>query len=150
MASLSLSLNRRARIERQRLLALLDLVSLYLSAGFDLSYAWAEARKAGFLPVGKDASLLGEIEVFAAQLSNPVHRVWFRALRDLYREGAPVQALLSAFADQVRKERMRDMESFARQLPTRANLLLLLFFLPAAFLLLFAPLLLQLSQAFSP
>lgn len=144
MAHLPLRLKRRRRRDLSELLVRLDLLSLYLGAGFDLSYAWGEATGSAPGPVA------GELDRLARTYPNPVHRVWFASLRDLYGQGAPVQPLVAAFADYLRKERARDMEVFARELPTRANLLLLLFFLPAAFLLLFAPLLLQLGQAFSP
>jgi len=141
---MSLLLKRRRRRQASDLLARLDLVALYLTAGFDLSYAWNEGW------ARDNASVTSELGRFAVEYPNPAHRVWFSALKDLYANGSPVQPLVAAFCDYLRKERAREMEAFARELPAKANLLLLIFFLPAAFLLLFPPLLLRLGQAFSP
>ena len=150
MASLPISLKRKRRLDLCRLLGLLDLLALYLAAGFDLSYAWNEAQATRILCEAQGKNLLAQLQSLSKNYTVASHRVWFGALAELYIQGSPLQPLVLSFGETLRKERARDMDRHARELPTRVSILLLLFFLPAAFLLLFVPLLLQLSSSFSP
>jgi hypothetical protein len=122
-----------------------EALCLHVQAGHDLPQAWAEA-----LPFsGKARGWLEEGGAFAWRgLSErwplPEHRLWFCLLEEVHGSGAPLLPLLTAFATAIRTERTRDLEAFCRGLPSRLGVALLLFFLPAAFLLLFAPLILAL------
>jgi hypothetical protein len=124
----------------------LEALCLHVQAGHDLAHAWGES-----LGVASEAQVwlkAGEGPWPWRGLSRnwPVesHRLWFALLEELDGAGAPLLPLLGAFATAIRKERARDLEAFCRALPGRLGIVLLLIYLPAAFLLLFGPLILSL------
>ncbi len=137
---------RDRRVLTGHLAFFLEALCLQVQAGHDLAYAWREAMG---LAGGAKATLTGTEDPFLWRgLSRswpvPEHRLWFALLEDLEGAGAPLTPLLSAFATAIRKDRERDLEAFCRALPSRLSVVLLLVYLPAAFLLLFGPLLLSL------
>ena len=142
---------RAKRRRRNGLIAVLDAVALYLSAGYDLAYAWPGAVEAcrADLPIPGEHGMTAVLTELARGYPEPEHRVWFTVLSDLYASGASLTAAVEAMADTLRKEQALDLETHCRILPTKANVVLLVFFLPPAFLLLFAPLILEILQAFS-
>ncbi len=158
MESLFLLLSRERRRQRQELGHFLDAVSLYLEAGFDLGYAWPEVHRvlAGQLsPQVRDTLAVargGAISPVLARLGETYpdrqHRLWFQVLRELYERGAGLRDGVEAAARALREEQERDLEAHCLRLPTRANVVLLLFFLPPTLLLLFAPLIGEIGRAF--
>ena len=122
---------------------------MQVQAGHDLSHAWGESLAFG----GGAVRWLkgpGEGPWHWRGLSRgwplPEHRLWFALLEELDGSGAPLLPLLAAFATALRRERSRELEGFCRALPGRLSVVLLLIYLPAAFLLLFGPLLLSLPS----
>lgn len=158
MESVSFLLKNRSRRERKELIQFTDALSLHLQAGFDLAYSWPKtleglahdlsaATRERLAP--KEAGMSELLGKLAQSYPAPRHRVWFAAICDLYSSGAALNQAVSAMADSLRKEQEIDLEAHCRILPTKINILLLLFFLPPAFLLLFAPLMLEILGAFA-
>ena len=142
---------RRERAFRRDLIAFFEALSLYLRAGYDLSFSWPEILDQTRGLAGEFVSCLrgkegaDGIGPLLSRLteSYPVesHRVWFAVLRELYEQGAPLTEAVQAIGASLREEQSRDWEAFARTLPTKANLILLVAFLPPTLILLFLPLL---------
>ena len=159
MERLEILLKRAARRRRQELAQFLESVSLFLDAGFDLSYAWPEAFRslgarldpwlAGLLEVPHGETPSATLRRLARNYPEPSHRIWFLVLQELYESGAPLREAMRASAQALRAEHARDLEAHCRTLPTRANVILLLFFLPPTLALLFLPLLSEMTRAFS-
>jgi hypothetical protein len=141
---------RAKRRRRNGLVAVLDAVGLYLTAGYDLGYAWPGAVEAArsSLPVPADRGMAAVLAELAAGYPDLEHRVWFAVLSDLYTSGASLGAAVEAMSATLRKEQALDLEAHCRLLPTKDNVVLLIFFLPPAFLLLFSPLILEILAAF--
>lgn len=134
-----------------------DALSLYLQAGYDLSYSWPETHKAlvaEMTPTLKEAlspskAEEGMVHVLTRLCENfPIvcHRMWFSILKELYVNGAGLNEAVAAIGATLRKEHERDLESHFRNLPTKINVLLLIFFLPPTMLLIFAPLLVEILR----
>jgi hypothetical protein len=150
---MSVLLNRRRA--RRDLTLFLDGLTLYVTAGFELGYAWSEVGAlvegeiepslVSWLRISEPSALPAQLIKLEAGYPDPAHRLWFGLLRELYDQGAGLTEPLSAFSAVLREEERRDLEAFGRALPTRINLLLMVFFLPPTFLLLFLPLLFALS-----
>lgn len=149
-------LNTRERRRWTRDLSLfLEAVALHLQAGYELHYAWTRAREAlgQRFPPGLREALAGEsarevLGRLASAYPVPAHRLWFSLLGSLHGEGAGLVGPVRAFADALRGDLGRELETHCRTLPTRVNLGLMVFFLPPALLLLCLPLLRELERAF--
>ena len=152
----SVLLNKRKKRQLRRdLLFFMDLLNLYLSVGYDLSYAWPETHRLctekslwmlRWLP--KDGSLNDWLRGLEKTFPIESHRFVFGTLQQLYARGAPLTPAVKAFAHFLRKEFERDLEKHLRDCPVRANLCLMLFFLPPTLALLFLPLLNYLKGLF--
>lgn len=131
---------------------------MFVLAGFDLSYSWEQASE--LVREGGDGEFL---EQWAMEGSGPLcsklselhrscplkdMRVWFSVLESLYGQGAPVREALLGMASHLRRSHLQDFESHCRDLPTKVNIWMVLFFLPPTFLLVLVPLLLQLGLEF--
>jgi hypothetical protein len=77
----------------------------------------------------------------------PEARVWFSLLGLLYLEGTPLAPAVEAFRLALKTYEEEDIQAFCEAFPQRSSLILLLFFLPAAFALMFYPLLAELLKA---
>jgi len=158
MATLSLLLKNRDRRLRRDLIHFFEALVLYLQVGYDLAYAWPETL--GLLsetvseellenlrPISDDGGMAAVLARISQKYVVPGHRLWFRMLSELYSSGAPLMDAVHAITFTLRHEQQREIESHQRLLPSRVNTALILFFLPATFLLLFTPLLLHLKGA---
>lgn len=143
---------KRRREVRRDLLVFLDALYLYLLGGYELEFAWRTALGELAPSFGRDFAALADLPPdsrLAPKLRQLSHRfpladcqTWFALLADLHERGATQSDFVSAFAGLVRAEERSDWERHARELPTKLNLCLLVFFLPAAFVVLFGPFLL--------
>ena len=141
---------RKRRRHRDQLIAFLESLCLFLWSGFDLSFAWAEAYKdvtelldpelAGWLLPRPQETTSDRLQRCSRDFPYPGERVWFRALYQLYSQGAPLSEAFHSMAAQVREEKQRDQEAFLKALPLKVNLLLLLWLVPPLFACLFWPL----------
>lgn len=152
---------KKARLWRHQLLQFLDALSLYLQAGYDLAYGWTETHRAleTELCSGLEKELrtggglagegiLALLSRLARSYPEPGHRLWFSVLKELYTSGAGLSDAVRAMANTLRQEHYRDLDAHCRNLPTKINVLVLLFFLPPALLLLFTPLILEILSSF--
>jgi hypothetical protein len=152
---------KKTRLWRHQLLQFLDALSLYLQAGYDLAYGWPEthrALEAELCPaLAKELRAAGGVDgegilalLSRLALSYPEagHRLWFSVLKELYASGAGLGDAVRAMANSLRQEHYRDLDAHCRNLPTKINVLVLLFFLPPALLLLFTPLILEILRSF--
>ncbi len=144
----------KARREQSELLHFVESLHLHLAAGYDLAFAWGEAARglAVFSPtlaseLGGDAPLSERLERLGKTFSQEGARVWFLLLLALYREGSPLLAAVRSLRDRLRTEQEEALVRHAEEYPMKASVVLLLFFLPATFLLLFYPLLAEWSAA---
>jgi hypothetical protein len=151
---------KQRRRWRRDLIAFFDAVTLFLVAGFDLSYSWPSALQ--FLANRLNPDLRGQLAVdpqrglgladhfqrLEQQYPDPSHRLWFGVLAKLYGGGAGMAEVISSLNRTLRIEQQRELETLSRALPLRANLVLLVFFLPPALILLFVPLVLQVLSDF--
>ncbi len=145
---------RRLRRFRADLTRFLDLLGVALRAGFDLAFAWDEALRAvpdgecrRFLDRVPDEGVTDSLLRVARGLPLSEGQVWFSILTHLYLSGGGLREAVEAFAETLRREEERELDRHCRELPRRANLVFLLFFFPAAALLLFLPLLLAYSNS---
>ncbi len=130
---------------RGQLAFFLETLCLHVKAGDDLAHAWDECLIfAAGLPLGENPPWCwrGLSSIWPIE----EHRLWFALLEELEGEGAPLAPFLEAFAAHVRRERAAEIDRFCRALPTKLSVALVLFYLPAAFLLLFGPLFLSLPR----
>ena len=149
---------KRKRRVRHGLLQFFETVGLYLHAGYDLGYAWPESLEAlkGAMPQGlreelskKSGESMHETLVRLARGFNVREfRVWFSVIQELYESGAGLSACASSIAGTLRSDHLREWEEHLQKLPSKVNILVLLFFLPPTFLLLFYPLLLDILTSF--
>ncbi|MFM8269730.1 MAG: hypothetical protein ACKN9V_06025 [Pseudomonadota bacterium] len=150
--SVLLKTKAKRRLAR-RLLLFFEMLGLYVSAGYDLSYAWIEAVDSSEIFAQPNAhesmnDILRELEN-KFQLSN--YRFTFSVLRQLYSRGASLGPALQSFSRTLRRDLEREIEGHLREAPIRANISLLLFFLPPALALVIIPLLEHLrALVFSP
>ncbi len=145
---------RTRRRCRRELIQFTDSLALYLGCGFDLAHSWNESIS-GMLSDGPTRHSLTlrdpgtpfseHLEHLASTFPMTSLRQWFGILRQSYVVGSPIIPLIRAFSESMRRDQLRDFEQHARTLPTRANVLLLIFFLPPALLIIFGPLLSQLK-----
>lgn len=154
---LKLPLQWKIRQWRQGLLHFFEAVTLYLEAGYDLAYAWPEALLAigdelppslrHALEPAKEEGLSATLTRLNLTFDIIEQRLWFGVLAELYSRGASLVDGVQCLAGQLRREQERALEEHLRDLPSRASILLILFFLPPTFLLLFSPLLHQLLRS---
>lgn len=139
------------------MLTFVHALALHLQAGFDLATSWRnslsllepvlsrdELHRLSFPP---DLGLSARLRKLASDWPNPNHRMWFALISDLSNSGASLVPAVNAFAQTLRQEAKLRQEAQARALPSRINILVLVFFLPPAMLLLFAPLLSELLSS---
>ena len=161
MASFSLLLKSNGQRELRRgLIYFLEGLSLHLQGGYEFSYSWAETIKMMShelpIPLRNELTLESSSEGGLNQLltrlamSYPTesHRIWFAVLQKLYLSGAGLVDGTLGLAQTLRSEEERDLKHHLKTLPTKINITLILFFLPATFLLLFVPLLINLANNF--
>jgi hypothetical protein len=151
------------RRNRQALIQFFDALSLYLRAGFALSYSWPETLQA-LGPVLPDLlraelgshSLEAETTESVGDVLNRLklncrfapHRLWFGVLAELYSSGTSLVQPVQAIAGTLRKEQHAELENHLRVLPVKVNVVLMVFFLPPTFLWLFGPLLMEILAQF--
>lgn len=148
--------NKKKRQLRRDLLTFLDVLSLYLTVGYDLAYAWPETsqmlRQQGYLSLLSWEPKSGSLHEWLQKLEEnfPVegYRFIFASLKQLYGRGAPLSPVVKAFSKYLRRELERDFERHLRDSPVRANACLMIFFLPPTLALLFLPILNYLKGLF--
>lgn len=150
---------KTARCNRQRaeLLSFIESVLLHLEVGYDLSFSWIESANAlkPVTPVlarelkGEGTPISVTLRRLASGFSLPETRIWFCLLLILYEEGSPVLGAMRAFRNRVIKEQEEALQRHGEEFPFKVSLILLLFFMPAAFCLLLYPLLADWLKALS-
>lgn len=154
LLSKSMASRQRRRVRRD-LSRFLEVISLYLEVGYDFASAWDGASQqigsgldplaAQVLHLGEGESFSGHLEHLAATYPIESHRLWFSVFSELYGSGAAMKDIVFAAGDVLRKEHLREIDLHCAAYPRQAQILLLLFFLPPAFFLLFAPILIRLA-----
>lgn len=159
---------RRNRVWKNRqyrhgLICFFDSLSLFLRAGYSLGYSWPETLKSldGLLASEVRDDLQGGMKVLSeewevAETLNQLatscriepYRLWFALILKLYENGAQLIRGVEAVTTALRREQERDFEAHCRSLPTKVNIILMLFFLPPTFLWLFIPLVLEILAQF--
>jgi len=140
--------SRHVRKKRKELLLFFELLALYVSAGYDLFYAWAQSVEASgvFLKPKAHQSMNSLLKDLESHFDLENYRFTFSVLRQLYHQGATLAPALQAFSRALRRDLERDIEAHLRIAPTRANICLLFFFLPPALVLVVFPFLRHLGQ----
>jgi hypothetical protein len=156
----SFLLKRQRRRLRRDLIHFFDTLGLFLAVGYDVSFGWPKALDAAKEMIGSDlreilkmpaeGGLTEHILTLADTYPDESHRVWFGVISELYTSGAGLSEPILAVTRALRREQLRELEAHARHMPLKANLLLILFFLPPSMVLLFAPLLLEVISGFLP
>jgi hypothetical protein len=136
---------------KKELLLFFDILALYVSVGYDLSYAWNEAIKSSELFQRPDShqSMNTVLQNLESSFGLKSYRYTFGVLRHLYHRGASLTPAVQAFSRTLRRDLERDFEAHLRTAPTRANLCLLFFFLPPALVWILFPFLEHLRQVLS-
>lgn len=144
------------RKRRRDLSQFLEVVVLFLEVGADFASAWDRALEQvgatveGLFSVDPNSSdvssFSSKLDYLARTYPDPGHRLWFQVFSELYSAGAPMKDVVLSAAEFLRKEHGREVELHCQSFPRRAQIYLLLFFLPPAFFLLFAPVLMQLTR----
>ncbi len=141
----------RQRRAQGGFLHFVEALQLHLAAGYDLAYGWSAAA-AGLSAVapelaaelrGDGGPLSARLETLGKKFSQGESRVWFFLILALYREGSPLLAAVRSLRDRLRVEQEEALQRFVEEYPMKASLVLLLAFLPATFLLLIYPLLID-------
>lgn len=135
---------KKERQLKKELLFFLEVTNLYLSLGYDLSYAWNLALKKK--QPGAVQTVSEELLEKETQFSLKKYRVFFGVLRQLYQRGAALIPVIDTFSRVVRKDLEKDLEAHLRKVPVEANVLLLVFFIPPALLILILPFLFSLQD----
>jgi len=149
---------RARRRWRRDLIRFLDALNLYLYCGYDLGFSWEQAHgvlcdelsptiATSLRPRAEDTPALF-LQRLATEYPDAPHRVWFWALRELYLQGAPLAPAVESFSRQLSQEEGRELAQHLRELPTKLNLTLILFYLPPTLTLLFFPLVLEFLRVF--
>jgi len=120
------------REHRRQRLALLRTVASKVEVGLDLAYAWPAELGA--------SDSLGE-RLRNESHEDPIDALWLPILAELYESGAPMRDVLQGWQSSLADAQTADIDRFCRERPERVSVVLLLFYLPAAFLILFPPLL---------
>lgn len=129
--------SKKERGFKKDLLFFLELTKLYLSVGFDLSTAWELSQPSN----QNEGNQTVFEELFRMEMSCcfKKYRIFFGILRQLYQQGGALIPALDTFCRIIRKDLEKDLEAQLRRLPTEANLLLIVFFIPPALFLLLMP-----------
>ena len=154
MADFEFFLTKKQKLRRETRdwLLFLNGLILYQQAGVDLGHAWGEVvdQVGGELwggverfKIEKGAGFGKGLKALAGTMAQPSHRLWLVSIADLYESGAGLVDGLSAFMNGLMAEERRDLENHCRVLPSKANIVLLLFFFPATMAIIFLPLLCQ-------
>ncbi len=156
LATFELSLKRQRRRALYDLFNFFDVVSVYLMVGYDLSFSWpqvirviASQMKSQVLSdlSPKEQESMGTcLKRLSSSFQIEPYRIWFSILKELYEKGAGLVEPMGAIAASLRSDYLRDLETHSRTLPTKIQILLLIFFLPPALLVLFVPLLVEVSS----
>lgn len=159
MASLKLLLKKKnERAMRHGLILYLESLSLHLAAGFEMRYAWDETFAAlknefpvdlvALLEIRTGEGMQDVFQRLTDTYPTSAHRLWFSVLLELYQSGAGMVEVVKSVAETLRSEQANDLETHVRNLPTLMNIILILFFFPPTLLLVFAPLLFELTHLF--
>lgn len=159
MASLRILLKqKKERCFRHGVIVFFESLSMHLVAGLEMAYAWEQALSSLHATIPQELQQLlqkkggeGMGEVFqrlSLQYPTVQHRLWFSVLNELYQSGAGMVEIVRSLAHTLRDEQSRDLETHLRNLPVKMNVVLILFFFPPTILLIFAPLLLELTHLF--
>lgn len=168
-AALHLNLESSSAVPSQRRISqclrhlpdFLDLLSLGLSAGLTLERAWDVAL--GYLP---NSPLLEELvrtqqawrmgrarresmEELRVRLQDPALTMVFALLEQALTRGGSLQDVLSTQSQALRKRRLLAIEKRAQTVGLRLLFPIFVFIFPTVFLILFAPLIIRLSQGVS-
>lgn len=143
---------------RNELVRYLEWVLLYLSAGYELGFAWEQTRLQvplelipELLPFLESAesqsghSISKRLRWFSEHLPYDEMRMWFGAIEKLYQSGAGLSGPLRAAIRTLRNSEAQDLEQHLRALPGKVNVLMLIFFIPPTLVLMLLPLLLGLG-----
>lgn len=154
MASFSLSVKTEERRERRAFIRFLDLLGLFLSAGYELTHAWetsaeilnqedgsltSKNMKKVFQPPTHGMKELLQTLSEDSKLGN--YQRWFQVIQTLYLQGAGMVEVVEGLRGTLQAEEKNDLESHLRRLPTKLQVVLILFFFPPTVILLILPLL---------
>lgn len=150
---------KEERSLRRELILFLDLLELYISVGYDLAFAWQETlnhlKGSAHLNLNQTGTkswegqgLLHHLKYLEQEFPIVRYRFAFTGLVQLYSRGGALTPFIQSFSRFLRQELERDLSAYIRDCPTRANVLMILFFLPPALALLLFPLI-QAFQHFS-
>ncbi|MBI4403042.1 MAG: hypothetical protein HY537_02705 [Deltaproteobacteria bacterium] len=150
-----LSAKRHRRL-RKELSHFFHSLSLFFLAGYDMAYGWPETLKLLNSELSEDLkqwlklpdaeSLVSLLERLAMQFPVTSCRTWFSVLRELYVSGSPLNEAVGNIALTLSEEHLRELDCHCRTLPTKINILMLLFFLPPVMILLFVPLITEMMR----
>ncbi len=142
--------NRR----QAELLQFVEAMALHLEVGYDLAFSWEESALALraqsselYAELHSKESLSARLNYLAEHSSLTEARVWFSLLLTLYQEGSPILGAVNAFRRQLNVDIEAALIRHHEEFPVKASLVLLFFFLPPAFCLIFYPLLQQWARA---
>jgi tetratricopeptide (TPR) repeat protein len=143
------------RRRRQALLLFLQALSVMLEAGYDLAFAWPRTWKDlqgehdwSLLEARSGEGVLTLLERLQKTYPDPIHRLWFALLTDLYRSGTSLGPALTAIEQALEEEQEREWQAHNRSLPIKTSVILAFFFLLPALVAVFLPLLTELGRAF--
>lgn len=152
MERLQILLKQRDHQVTRDLAFFIEALSLYSKVGYDLAYCWPLAlnsMQSLMVPALHDqlkvqqGSLAMTLEELVKMHPVERHRMWFSVIGQIYASGAGIGQVLEAFSSALRQELDREIDEHCRALPTKINVISLLVFFPAAAVLLFVPLLLE-------
>jgi hypothetical protein len=123
-------------VKNTRLTYWVQSVFLYLSVGYDLSFAW---EKAGGYSKEK-VSVVTHLKDLAETEPNAQNRIWFQVILGIYQSNGPLLEVFQGFIDCLNQQRELALLSFTQSLPLKLNLCLLGFFFPPQMVLLLTPL----------
>ena len=143
---------REQRRYRHEMILFFHSLSLYLVAGYDFNSSWelvSESLLRGMSRPLRDCLKISQggvlSDVFrSVQVSFPIQgiRPWLGVLGQFYENGTELVSAIRQLTELLEAEQAMDMENHQRCLPTRLNLILIVFFLPPALMLLMTPLVL--------
>lgn len=137
------------------LLIFFEGLSLYLEAGYDLSTSWSELRSMNWstefyplIQMSGEVGVVEQLKYLAEKNIFPDATPWFLTMQEQYLEGASMLKISLAMNLSLRRDRELRLKQFMSQLPTRINILLIIFFLPGLFLMLLWPLVTEITRFF--